>query len=78
MRSRSAFLNAACASQILEKTSCEVQWRARARAQPSPSASTVRYNITGKPPDKPSILIVPSMSYVAVRGKGDSNAEGGA
>lgn len=55
-----------------------MQWRARARAQPSPSTSTVRYNITGKPPDKPSILIVPSMSYVAVRGKGDSNAEGGA
>ena len=37
----------------------------------------MRYNITGKPPDKPSILIVPSMSYVAVRGKGDPNAEGG-
>ena len=51
--------------------------RARARAQPSPSASTVRYYITGKPPDKPSILIVPSMSYIAVRGKGDPNAEGG-
>jgi hypothetical protein len=38
----------------------------------------VRYNIAGKPADKPSFLIVPSMSYVAVRGKGDPNAEGGA
>ena len=31
-----------------------------------------------RPSGKPSILIVPSMSYVAVRGKGDPNAEGGA
>ncbi|MFR7736116.1 MAG: hypothetical protein ACLU0V_00595 [Eggerthella lenta] len=38
----------------------------------------MRYNIAGKPPDKPSILIVPSMRYIAVRGKGDPNAEGGA
>lgn len=31
-----------------------------------------------RPPGKPSIVTVPSMSYVAVRGKGDPNAEGGA
>ena len=30
-----------------------------------------------RPSGKPSILIVPPMSYVAVRGKGDPNAEGG-
>ena len=30
-----------------------------------------------KPPSKPSIVTVPSMSYVAVRGKGDPNTEGG-
>lgn len=30
-----------------------------------------------RPSGKPSIVIVPPMSYVAVRGKGDPNAEGG-
>ena len=30
-----------------------------------------------KPASKPSIVTVPPMSYVAVRGKGDPNAEGG-
>ena len=30
------------------------------------------------PKDKPSIVTVPSMNYIAVRGKGDPNAEGGA
>ena len=29
------------------------------------------------PKDKPSIVTVPSMNYIAVRGKGDPNAEGG-
>lgn len=29
-----------------------------------------------RPSGKPGILIVPPMSYVAARGKGDSNAEG--
>lgn len=30
-----------------------------------------------KPSSKPSILTVPPMSYIAVRGKGDPNIEGG-
>lgn len=30
-----------------------------------------------KPSSKPSILTVPPMSYIAVRGKGDPNTEGG-
>lgn len=30
-----------------------------------------------KPASKPSIVTVPPMSYVAVRGKGDPNTEGG-
>lgn len=29
------------------------------------------------PKDKPSIVTVPSMNYIAVRGKGDPNAEDG-
>lgn len=66
MRNRFTFLNAV--RPKCRETGHEVRRHARARVQPSPSASTVRYNITGKPPDKPSILIVPSMSYVAVRG----------
>lgn len=66
------------ALQIPEKQAMRCGGALVPSAQPSPSASTVRYNITGKPPNKPSILIVPSMSYVAVRGKGDPNAEGGA
>lgn len=31
-----------------------------------------------RPPGKPSVVTVSPMSYVAVRGKGDPNAEGGA
>ena len=30
-----------------------------------------------KPSGKPSILTIPSMSYIAVRGKGDPNIDGG-
>ena len=30
-----------------------------------------------KPASKPSIVTAPPMSYVAVRGKGDPNTEGG-
>lgn len=30
-----------------------------------------------RPASKPSIITVPPMSYVAVRGKGDPNTEGG-
>jgi hypothetical protein len=30
------------------------------------------------PPKKPSIVTVPAMNYVAVRGAGDPNEEGGA
>ena len=30
-----------------------------------------------RPASKPSIVTVPPMSYVAVRGKGDPNTEGG-
>ena len=30
-----------------------------------------------KPSGKPNVVTVPPMSYVAVRGKGDPNAEGG-
>ena len=37
----------------------------------------MRYNITSKPPDKPGVVTVPPMSYVAVRGKGDPNIEDG-
>ena len=29
------------------------------------------------PPKKPTIVTVPQMNYIAVRGKGDPNAEGG-
>lgn len=71
MWSRSAFFKRR-APQIPEKQAMRCGGALVPSAQPSPSASTVRYNITGKPPDKPSILIVPSMSYVAVRGKGPS------
>ena len=60
------------APQIPEKRAMRCGGALVPSAQPSPSASTVRYNITGKPPDKPNILIVPFMSYVAVRGKGPS------
>lgn len=31
-----------------------------------------------RPSSKPGVVTVPPMSYVAVRGKGDPNAEGGA
>lgn len=31
-----------------------------------------------RPSGKPSVVTVPPMSYVAVRGKGNPNAEGGA
>ena len=31
-----------------------------------------------RPSGKPGVVIVPPMSYVAVRDKGDPNAEGGA
>ena len=37
----------------------------------------MRYNITSKLPGKPGVVTVPPMSYVAVRGKGDPNIEGG-
>lgn len=56
-----------------------MQWRtAEIRRDNMPFDFKKEYKEYYMPPKKPTIVTVPKMNYIAVRGEGDPNAEGGA